>query len=181
MARKINETIKRRVEELSTDWNILVQERIFYPEIFKELNADKEFLQKIELEVSVNYFIHLDSDSLVLRNLFDIYGHFYLDKYFASANLKTVSSARLMAYLNGDVESMCISGGVIVMHFDGCCKPWTNEFQELAKDNSSLQKIIDIYEIFEGGITDPDSVADRSKKAFDILREMNPKEELQKI
>ena len=54
MARKINETIKRRVEELSTDWKILVQERIFYPEIFKELNADKEFLQKIELEGSVN-------------------------------------------------------------------------------------------------------------------------------
>ena len=111
MSRKINETIKRRVEELSTDWNILVQERIFYPEIFKELNADKEFLQKIELEGSVNYFIHLDSDSLVLRNLFDIYGHFYLDKYFASANLETVSSTRLMAYLNGDVEPMCISGG----------------------------------------------------------------------
>ena len=54
MARKINENIKRRAEELSTDWNILVQERIFYPEIFKDLNADKEFLQKIGLEGSVN-------------------------------------------------------------------------------------------------------------------------------
>ena len=64
-------------------------------------------------------------------------------------------------------------------HFDGCCKPWTNEFQEFAKDNPSLRKI-DIYEIFKGEITDPDSTADRSKKALDILREINPKEELQK-
>ena len=383
VTRKIDENIKRRAEEFSTDWNILVQERIFYPEIFKELNADGEFLQKIGLEGPVNYFIHLDSDTLVLRNLFDIYGHFYLDKYFASVNLETVSCKRLEAYLNGYVEPTCISGGVVVwnlealnrdgkflsyyakdmknnnyidegflnmcrellddqkrdkivekirfivdnpekqeevyrdnivsdffknlskisastkmserylklienmatvptalesvrryvesdekmpenasekivleedvmievehdpiilpekynfvmknifpeihvkqlydevwefidkdlksyadvlrkhldipglhddlvnnfndmvvMHFDVSLKPWSLEFKELAKTNPSLQKIIDIYEIFKEGISDPDSAADRSKRALDILKKINPEEELQKI
>ena len=392
VTRKIDEEIQERAKEYATSWNILVQERIFYPEIFEKLNADKGFLNKIGLEGPVKYFVHLDSDTLVLRNLFDIFGNISRKCCFASTNLKFVCPERIELI---DAKVVGVSGGVlvwdldelskqktspafvaerekayyslynnkhvfamyeillkskqkreiiekiqriikepdyldiisktvfpefsdiksffekfskikmllekaellgattfkefwsylyevaieqettkmdfvikkakeeevycttpteeevflrypveflpeqynfivknifpkidstdlkevstwkyanekvtsyttllqqhlliipnikdelsdsfnkmVVMHFDGCFKPWTNEFQELAKDNPSLQKIIDIYKIFEEGITDPDSAVDRSKKALDILKEINPEEELQKV
>lgn len=124
----IDNKIQQQAQEFSTDWNILVQERLFYPEIFDEINQESEFLKKIGVD-SVRYFIHLDSDTLVFRDLFIILGHvpeFLKGKdeikkriSFASANLHTVSIHALEEYQKKGINNLSgISGGVVVWDLD---------------------------------------------------------------
>lgn len=405
ITQKIDEDILKKAEEFSTNWNILVQERIFYPEIFSKLNKNKKFLNKVGVN-KIRYFVHLDSDTFVLRNLFDILGYIpenrevrykssdgairdivetpcfasvphvvfrqrlekgmqwggitggvvvwdldeiertrinmvltakkikarkllynnehifkiyniliYSDKkeelvakikriaeesknlddviktevarssniesrdikvffenlskikksfedaeklgevtfqefwghlynvatgtktrkridfnlrrssnrkklnpnpteemvmkrfpqvfvsprfnfcmrnIFPEIRVSSMSSLNKKNYLFilqrhllqiPGIEDELIDNfkNMVVMHFDVSLKPWNLEFKELAKTNPSLQKIIDIYEIFKGGISDPDSTEDRSKKALELLEKIDPKTELQKV
>ena len=115
----IDKKIQQQAQEFSTDWDILVQERLFYPEIVDKINQDSEFLEEIGVD-HVRYFLHLDSDTLVLRDLFSILGH-VPEKWicFASANLHTVSIHALEKYTkNGTNNLVGVSGGVVVWDLD---------------------------------------------------------------
>lgn len=116
VVQRIDADILEQAQKFSTDWNILVQVRIFYQEIFNRLNRNADFLAKVGVN-HIRYFIHLDSDTLILRNLFSIFDYVSQPFCFASANLQFVSLFRLEEYKR-DVNAYGPSGGVVVWDLD---------------------------------------------------------------
>ncbi|MBR1734954.1 MAG: hypothetical protein IJ730_05860 [Alphaproteobacteria bacterium] len=130
-------------EEYRTEWNILSQVRLFYQEIFNELNKNQEFLKKIDLQnTGIHYFIHMDSDTLMIRNLFEIFKSLPSYSCFASTNLNFLSMARLGQEVNfpGANTKGDISGGLIIFFLDNL-----NACKESVIENAKKCKEENIY------------------------------------
>ena len=128
-------------KKCSTTWNVLVQARIFYQEIFNELNSNPQFLEKIG-GTPIEYFIHIDSDTIVVRNLLSILesSTIYSNTCFSSTDLCFISRRRLdEEYING------VSGGVVIWMLEAVNKLGSTIMRDKLRESIDRNLYLNFY------------------------------------